>query len=284
MHFLYSAPASPPLRGFVRAYAQRIVTPGDEEYVQPVPSSLESILHFELGEPLEIEYEDGLRGNSYPIALVGPHTRHGIHLHFNRRRLEAFAIFFQPLGLWQLFRIPPAEFPDRWYHGEDMFGRAVGELYEQLAECRSFGARVSAAERFLLRRACGAAGQTTIQRCATHLFRTGSSMGISELAHQSGLSLRHFERRFTAEIGIAPKLFSRISRFQRALDTRLHVPRRSWFAIAHDCGYHDQMHMIHEFEALAGASPNRLLAQLGDTRPPALAAAEREGDAVQACT
>src|ERR1700744_4052686 len=144
MHCLHSAPASAQLRGFVRAYAQRVVIPGDEDSVQPVTSSLEPILHFEFDEPVEIEYRNGIRGNAYRISVVGPHKRPGIYLHLNRR-IEAFAIFFQPLGLWQLFRVPPREFFDRWYHGEDLFGRAVEELYERLAECRSFTARVNAA-------------------------------------------------------------------------------------------------------------------------------------------
>jgi AraC-like DNA-binding protein len=281
MHFLHSAPASPSLRGFVRAYAQRVVIPDGENPIQPVPCSLESILHFEFDEPVEIDYGNGILDSAYRIAIVGPHTRHGIHLHLNRR-IDAFAIFFQPLGLWQLFRIPPGEFPNRWYHGEDLLGRAVEELYEQLAACSSFAMRVSAAERFLQRRASTAAGQTAIQRCATHLFRTGGATAIGEVAHQCGLSLRHFERRFTAEIGIAPKLFSRISRFQMALDARLRMPGQSWLSIAHRFGYHDQMHMIRDFESLAGASPNRLLAQLGDMRPAALTALGRETDVVQA--
>ncbi len=282
MHLLHSAPASQALRGFVRAYAQRVVVPGeDENPIQPVTCSLESILHFEFDEPVGIDYGNGIMGSAYRIAIVGPHTRHGIHLHLNRR-IDAFAIFFQPLGLWQLFRIPPGEFPDRWYHGEDLFGCAVEELYEQLAACGSFPMRVRAAERFLLRRASAAAGQTAIQQCATHLFRTGGATGIGEAAHQCGMSLRHFERRFTAEIGIAPKLFSRISRFQMALDARLRMPDESWLAIAHRFGYHDQMHMIRDFVSLGGASPNRLLAQIGDMRPAALTALGRETDVVQA--
>jgi AraC-like DNA-binding protein len=74
---------------------------------------------------------------------------------------------------------------------------------------------------------------------------------------------------------MTPKLFARIARFQTALDAKLHAPHKSWMSIAHDFGYHDQMHMIRDFEGLSGSSPGRILSELGDTRPPALAASQR---------
>jgi hypothetical protein len=59
-----------------------------------------------------------------------------------------------------------------------------------------------------------------------------------------------------------------------ALDSKLSAPRRTWLSIAYDFGYHDQMHMIRDFHDLAGASPEHILSELGDTRPPALSALE----------
>lgn len=71
---------------------------------------------------------------------------------------------------------------------------------------------------------------------------------------------------------MGPEHFARVTRFQTALDSKLTAPQRTWLSIAHDLGYHDQMHMIRDFHALGGASPTGIPGELGDMRPPALAA------------
>jgi hypothetical protein len=58
------------------------------------------------------------------------------------------------------------------------------------------------------------------------------------------------------------------------LDAKVKSLDSSWLDLAHKFGYHDQMHMIKDFQGLSGFSPGSLLEQLGDMRPPALAAAE----------
>ena len=86
------------------------------------------------------------------------------------------------------------------------------------------------------------------------------------------MSVRQYERRFLDEIGITPKLFARITRYQMAMDAKVATPARSWIAIAHEFGYHDQMHMIKDFQKLSGNSPRGIISELGDMRPEALAA------------
>jgi AraC-like DNA-binding protein len=81
------------------------------------------------------------------------------------------------------------------------------------------------------------------------------------LAYDAGLSVRQFERRFITVLGIAPKVYARILRFEAALH-RKSVPGRNWTTIAHDLEYHDQMHMIHDFESLSGERPKSLTPHL----------------------
>src|ERR1700748_1904142 len=90
-------------------------------------------------------------------------------------------------------------------------------------------------------------------------------------AEFDGLSLRQYERRFVTEIGFTPKLFSRIARFQTTLDTKRISPQRSWMSVAHELGYFDQMHMVHDFRCLGGNAPSDLFQQIGDYQPWSLA-------------
>jgi transcriptional regulator GlxA family with amidase domain len=73
-----------------------------------------------------------------------------------------------------------------------------------------------------------------------------------------GVGPRQLERDFSARFGIRPKLFSRIVRFQAALDRKARSAR-SWTEVAHEFGYHDQMHMIHDFEQFTGDTPTETL-------------------------
>jgi transcriptional regulator GlxA family with amidase domain len=82
------------------------------------------------------------------------------------------------------------------------------------------------------------------------------------LADGAGLSARHFARRFIEHAGVSPKLFARIVRFQAAIETKALSTGTSWTKIAHNFGYYDQMHMIHDFEQLAGGSPKEMLTHL----------------------
>lgn len=96
------------------------------------------------------------------------------------------------------------------------------------------------------------------------------AVSIPRLSRTDQLSLRQFERIFRADVGMSPKVFARVARFQSAVDAKLHNPGRTWLEIAHSFGYYDQMHMIHDFESLGRNTPTQLLSQMGDVRPSAL--------------
>jgi AraC-like DNA-binding protein len=89
------------------------------------------------------------------------------------------------------------------------------------------------------------------------LSRSGSS--VSAAAAESGYSLRELHRRFTEHVGLSPKSFQRVSRFQRfrCLIASTQVPA-TMAAAAALCGYSDQAHLAHDCHALAGRSPTAL--------------------------
>ena len=101
---------------------------------------------------------------------------------------------------------------------------------------------------------------------AQNLLLTDPGMRIQQVARRSCMSLRPYERKFAAEMGLQPKLFARLRRFQLALD-RQRVSGTRWLDVAHDLGYFDQMHMVEEFRAFGGEVPSRLLQKCGDYQP-----------------
>ena len=69
------------------------------------------------------------------------------------------------------------------------------------------------------------------------------------------MSAKRFIERFKAQVGVSPKRYCRIRRFQQAV-ARAHRGRPvDWAQVALDCGYYDQSHFIHEFRAFSGLTP-----------------------------
>jgi AraC-like DNA-binding protein len=251
----------------VRTFAEREVNSPVLEIVQPYPATLDYVLAFDFlgGLPI-LEYCDGRPGETYQMALVGPYTSRRANFRL-RGIVDSFGIFFQPFGFWRLFGIPSKECVNNAHAADDVLGKQMRELWERLAESKSFKHRVDVAEVFLSSALARASKRTHIMNSAHHLIHVDPNTPVSELARVTGLSVRQYERRFEADAGMSPKLYARITRYLTALDLKLARPTRSWLGIAHDTGYCDQMHMVKEFQLLAGAPPERLFAELVDARP-----------------
>ncbi len=79
--------------------------------------------------------------------------------------------------------------------------------------------------------------------------------GVGSVAGKIGPSPRHFIARFKTEVGLSPKRYCRILRFQRALAHAEQGYVMDWTRIAMDCGYFDQANFIHDFRSFAGITP-----------------------------
>ena len=118
------------------------------------------------------------------------------------------------------------------------------------------------AEEALLPRALVASGLGGISAAAHAILLAGGRACIPALAAKTGLGVRQFERRFLNQVGMRPKLFARIARFEAALEYKARFGTRSWTDVAHTFGYYDQMHMVHDFAEFTGATPSETLNQL----------------------
>ena len=269
MHQLHTSLASHHLGAFVRVYAQREVESAGHTIVEPIPARLEQTLEFQFGEGFGVHHADGRNRPAYPVNLIGANSRGGWEV-ILRGRIVSFAIFFQPDGFSRLFGVPMAKLSDQAYDASDVLGRSAGSLWDQLAASPSFRQRVEVTERFLRCRAIHAGYRDPFAAAAASIFALRGTVRVGRIAQHCGVGIRHFERKFRQYSGIAPKYYARVARFQTALDAKIGSPGRSWLEIAHDLGYHDQMHLVHDFHDLAADAPGSVLASIGDMRPPAM--------------
>jgi hypothetical protein len=270
VHKIQTALPRRELKQFVRVFAQRDVACSGEGFRQYDIASLEHILSFDFEDLSTLHYTNGQSKLVPRIHVVGSQTGASSYAHFTGRH-NGFGIFLKPLASWQLFRIPPAVFANQNGDGRDLLGNGIDMLWLRVAEKNTFPQRIQAAEDYLLPFARNALAKTSVMETAQHTYRRNGAVRVRDLAGHSALGLRQYERRFVTEIGFTPKLFARITRFQLALDTKRVAPQRSWMSVAHELGYFDQMHMIHDFRCLGGNAPGSLFQQIGDYQPWSLA-------------
>jgi AraC-like DNA-binding protein len=82
-------------------------------------------------------------------------------------------------------------------------------------------------------------------------------MSVRAVVEEVGYSHRHFTKLFTEQVGLPPKLFSRLRRFQQALMIS-RARDANWGAIAQECGYSDQSHMIRDLREFSCVAPGEL--------------------------
>jgi AraC-like DNA-binding protein len=159
----------------------------------------------------------------------------------------------------------PAGSDDLWVPLASWLGPEATALSAAVQRAADTAARIELVERWLLQRLVGA-DDAGLARAIEGVFRGGGEMKISELARAAAMSERALSRAFAARVGLPPKPFSRIVRFQRVL--RRIDGQPDWALLAGELGYFDQAHMIREFKALFGCTPGEATALVDAARPP----------------
>ena len=173
---------------------------------------------------------------------------------------------FRCHGAWRLLRIAQDELADQVVELEAVCGDRIAGLHQQLLDAQSPQSCFALLEAWLTglldRDTRVHAGVVAV----SHALQT--SHGRADLRHASrstGYSREYLIRRFREQVGLTPKAYAGILRFNRALAVA-HGARAGWAEIAHDCGYYDQAHLIRDFQRFAGRAPGNLL---HDRRPDA---------------
>lgn len=173
---------------------------------------------------------------------------------------EMLGIQFRPQGATALLRQPMGALTDSAVALEDLSRRMSREL-ERVRDLRSLEEALVAVDPILDRFARGARGdENPVSYAVREMERTGGLMSVREAADRLGWSTRQLERRFKDTVGIPPKLFGRMQRFQRVFRA-MESSASNWIDTAVRCGYYDQAHLIRDFREFSGRSPTTLLEQ-----------------------
>ena len=189
--------------------------------------------------------------------LFGQSTAHAaLHVH---GRFSATGICFYPHALASLFGMNASLLTDSCMDLDDLARQQGFYLSEQLAMATDANERVAILTAFLLLQLNRRSLQQDprMQAALSEIVRSNGTVPLRHLQEQLQLSERSFERHFKQYIGISPKLFSRICRFQASLSQLRSSNYEKLSDIAFEHDYADQSHFIRSFKEFAGFSPLR---------------------------
>jgi AraC-like DNA-binding protein len=262
MQVMRLAGAASGLTDYVRLYAHLEGFIGNASMVHSVPARATPLIEFQFGNTNEVHWCDRpLVEPSQRVQIVGLQTHRRVRLRFTGK-VETFMIFFQPTGLHRMFSVPMHELTNTHHEARAVLGAGIDELAERLGDGRSFEERVHIANAYFIRRCSTLPSPDRITITAMSILGRRGRIQVPALAKQACMSSRQFERRFTRETGLPPKLFARIARFESALESKALSASESWTDITNRLGYFDQMHLIKDFKEFSGEIPTSLLSQL----------------------
>ena len=96
------------------------------------------------------------------------------------------------------------------------------------------------------------------------LQRGGQPASLKQTAENLGYSQKQFIHLFKKHVGLTPKHYQRLARFNRVLSEIDMQQDVDWSQIAYACGFYDQSHLIRDFKALSGLGPQEYLLQRGE--------------------
>lgn len=173
---------------------------------------------------------------------------------------DFFVVNFRTGIMPRLLDIKPSEMTEQTISLGTLLGTETATLAEHLDAAQGIDEKQAFIEDFF--RASGlrqAPGHSLSAHAAELIAKSGGCIRVAALAERLGASVRTIERLFHQDIGMPPKQFIRLIRFQNALDKlRVNGSGLNLADLACDCGYADQSHLAKEFNSFSQRPPSRI--------------------------
>lgn len=175
-------------------------------------------------------------------------------------KVDYLGICFRPGAFFQLFRIPVSALKNRIIPLDDLGDITTHNLTEALQSSNNLDSQIGLIESTLTKYVVRIHhNDCRLTAALKAILESGENIRIAELARVVHTSPRNLLRLFDSFVGLAPKTFCRIVRFQKLLRALKHKRNQKQLSAALTAGYYDQAHLIHDFQAFAGESPRQLL-------------------------
>jgi AraC-like DNA-binding protein len=170
---------------------------------------------------------------------------------------------------YPFYPIPVSELTDHVVSADLIFRKAILDLREQLLAAASIHQMFLLVERFLFQCAMDRLSSEYTSRCIEYavssIVNTPNRLSFQQLSEQIGYSQKHFINLFKCQVGVTPKQYLKIMRFQQAVLEMEIGQTADWSHFAQENGYYDQSHFINEFKCFSGFTPGEYMQRKTDT-------------------
>lgn len=208
------------------------------------------------------------------VVRIGAHVPGGFDIHalgpgrkVHRKLIrggQSTVLARLPLGTYEaVLGKPASEVVGRIVALRDLWDTAATQrLEEQLAAARDAGSVAIALKAAIAERLEPGTRFDANTRLVQSAARRLESRNVASVAEGLGVSERHLRRVFHEVVGLSPKAFFKLMRFERALKAAKDGRGSNWSDVAVSAGYYDQAHLITDFRSIAGATPREFLAEM----------------------
>ena len=192
--------------------------------------------------------------------LSGPHSKFIVI--DTAPNASMIGVHFKPGGANAFFSMPLSELRNNVVALDVFWNGSAASLRDQLLEAPTPLDKFRILEDALLARRRGRELTHPAVRYALDYFiHQRQIVSVGDVTDKISLSPRRFIELFNDQVGMTPKIFCRVRRFQRALEEIQRRRNLKWAELAPDCGYYDQAHFICDFKEFCGLTPAQYLNQ-----------------------
>ncbi len=250
---------APALQPYIESYWKVQTRPGEsgvlheQIYVDGQPDILFNFgcAYDRCGIPIPHGNVDGQR--DYPVIIA------------QQGEINLIGVRFRPGGLAAFTRQPIHEFANQVIDLHNGLGSEAESLEYQLYDAHDFDRQAALLDRFFLARWHPTEAHRITFHLAGQIAAACGEVNIQQLSAEAGYSIRTVDRLFRQHLGLTPRLYARIQRFQAALRLLSSAASPPFLQIALATGYYDQAHFTHDFIAFAGMTPTAFRQSLRTT-------------------
>jgi len=254
----------PSLRGIVTHYrikSVKLSTP----LIFPNHSPVFQGLIFNVDEMEDIVFKKKEDNHlKYKVYYVGQAVSPS-YLYSSSMHMNLIAVNFTPTGLYQLTGMDLHHLTDQIVDAQVIFGNEINVLHEKIMLSKTPGKVIEIIEQFLIRKVRSVKRQNKycISASLNILNNGAGETTVKKLQQLTNTSPKTLERAFKSEIGMTPKMFQRLLRYNQARHYIQEKTDVDWWEIVIRFGFYDHSHFISEFRTFAGLTPMEYMDTLG---------------------
>jgi len=193
-------------------------------------------------------------GTAHPgLVLNGVYTRPLVLEAASR--MATMGVSFAPGGAAAFLDRPASEMRDQTVALDTIWGKAGRHLRDRLLDAYTPQAKFQVLDATLRNRLATSAEPSFVKEAIKRVQSHSGTLSVASLVEHTGYSHRHVADRFRKRVGLSPKRFCRVVRFQAMLSRIRELKAVNWPQVALACGYYDQSHLIRDFQIFADMTP-----------------------------